>query len=92
MNDGLDFEYGEGAKAYRGCGVTFRGEFWYFGGGGQRGSPERRQASKVVGCKLTRQFDLSFDFMQGSCNTFADPEPRVLLCFEAKTPYNECHT
>ena len=33
VNDDLDFEYGEGAVAYAGCGATLMGEFWYFGSG-----------------------------------------------------------
>lgn len=49
------------------------------------------KASKVVGCELVRQIDLTFDFMQGSCNQFADPEPRVLLCFNYGTPQS-CFT
>ena len=34
VNDDLDFQYGEGTKASWGCGTTFKGEFWYFGGTG----------------------------------------------------------
>ena len=32
VNNDLTFEYGEGTSTYGGCGVTFLGEFWYFGG------------------------------------------------------------
>ena len=42
--------------------------------------------SKIVGCKMVRQErDLDFDFYKGACQTFTDPEPVVLLCFD----YNE---
>ena len=33
-NQNLAFEYGDGAIAYRGCGVTLNSIFWYFGGDG----------------------------------------------------------
>ena len=32
INEDLTFEYGAGTEVYRGCGVTFQNEFWYFGG------------------------------------------------------------
>ena len=32
MNEDLNFEYGEGATAAFGCGVVFKGEYFYFGG------------------------------------------------------------
>ena len=35
--------------------------------------------------------DMDFDFYKGACQTFTDPEPVVLLCFD----YNDnraCHT
>ena len=34
VNDNLDFKYGSGVSLDRGCGVTLRGQFWYFGGKG----------------------------------------------------------
>ena len=43
VHEDIDFEYGEGTNTARGCGTTFNGEFWYFGGGGQSGSSSRRQ-------------------------------------------------
>ena len=32
INQNLAFEYGDGAIAHYGCGVTLNGEFLYFGG------------------------------------------------------------
>ena len=49
------------------------------------------KASKIEGCKLERKEDLPFDFYLGACNTFLQPKPHVLLCFD----YNNdktCHT
>merc|ERR1711990_1431079 len=54
------------------------GEMWYFGGWR---SAQNRQVNKIEGCKLVRQGNLSFDFRLGSCNTFIEPTPRILLCF-----------
>ena len=91
MNDDLNFEFGMDVGVARGCGATLMGEFWYFGGSG----PTVRQvllydqvktksvikASKIEDCRLTRQADLGFDFQYGSCNTFLQPTPKILLCF-----------
>ena len=53
------------------------------------------QVSKIEGCKLVRQGDLSFEFRSGSCNTFIEPTPRILLCFSDYgngRPWKNCHT
>ena len=34
VNEDLNFEYGEEVTVYDGCGASFMGEFWYFGGDG----------------------------------------------------------
>ena len=47
--------------------------------------------SKIIGCKLTRQADMNFDFRAGSCNTFMHPEPMILLCFGDQSE-KQCHT
>jgi len=80
VNDDLKFEYGEGTTASYGCGATLNGEFWYFGGGFVT---NYRQASKIVGCRLERQKDMAFDFHQGSCKSFTQPDAQILLCFHA---------
>jgi len=40
------------------------------------------KVSKIIGCQLVRQQDMIFEFYKGSCNTFTEPEPKVLLCFD----------
>ena len=40
------------------------------------------QVSKVEDCKLTKQADLPFNLELGSCNTFIEPNPKILLCFD----------
>ena len=49
------------------------------------------QVSKIVGCEMVRQDDMSFDFYVGSCNSFSHPKPLILLCFDYSHP-SECHT
>ena len=34
MDDNLDFNYGVGVSINKGCGLTLRGQMWYFGGDG----------------------------------------------------------
>ena len=40
---------------------------------------------------IRQKIDLEFDFHQGSCNTFTDPIPQILLCFDTKHT-QACHT
>ena len=49
------------------------------------------KVSKVIGCNLVRLTDLDFKFSHGSCNTFTEPEPKVLLCFDEDNA-RQCHT
>ena len=100
VNDDLDFRYGSGLDIKQGCGVTIRGQFWYFGN-----HMSNRQvlfeiiilirnyyfkAAKVVGCEMIRQSDLPFNFDRGSCNTFQVPEEKVLMCF-SEDSRKSCH-
>ena len=80
------------------------GEYWYFGG---EVSANRRQVirfstddpifnwnikvSKIDGCQLVRQADMEFDFYIGSCQSFDQPTPKILLCFDYYHT-TECHT
>ena len=96
MNENLAFEYGDGTRAYAGCGATLNGEFWYFGGQGSKWnvsfSPVDyrfynlcftffQTVSKIVGCQLVRQPDMDFYLTWPACNTFLEPTSKVLLCF-----------
>ena len=100
VNEDLAFEYGDGTETHYGCGATLQNEFWYFGGYNQKRQVSLIKVtklhntffklSKIVGCKLERQGDLIFDFDKGSCNTFSQPDPKVLLCFDM-TNTQECH-
>ena len=45
VNNDLDLNYGSGVSPTAGCGVTLRGQFWYFGGSG---SQYKRQVSFIA--------------------------------------------
>ena len=49
------------------------------------------QVSKIQGCELVQQGDLPFDFYAGSCNTFLEPTPRILLCFDFAHVWKDAH-
>ena len=49
------------------------------------------QVSKIVGCKMERQTELNFDFKEGACSTFNEPDSMILLCFDWDNN-KECHT
>ena len=101
MNDDLDFEYGSGTEARKGCGVSLKGQFWYLGGESYQRQVKNTykihtlfltfsKVSKIIGCQLIAQPDLPFNFDAGSCNTFRPSDEKALMCFD----YNnnkECH-
>ena len=84
-----------------GCGATLNGEFWYFGNGKKVSFGRMTnqlefmtphiQVSKIVGCQLVRQPDMAFDMSYPSCNTFDEPIPKILLCFD-NSKAKDCHT
>ena len=76
------------------------GEFWYFGQGTAVSislpffinlTQLFFKASKIIGCELVRQRDMPFSFSYGSCNTFLEPNPKVLLCFDDEN-VKSCNT
>ena len=107
INEDLDFEIGYDASLKLGCGATLQNVFWYFGGSISGGLNFRRQVklryifieyllilfqvNKIVGCRFERQTDLNFDFEEGACNTFNQPDEKVLLCFHEFNT-KQCHT
>merc|ERR1712176_1392823 len=83
VDDNFEFDYGNEVSLWGGCGITLHGQMWYFGGREENGKWFSRQKSKIVGCQMVRQEDdLPFLFSFGSCNTFAFPEEKALLCFD----------
>ena len=49
------------------------------------------KVSQIENCQMTRIGELPFKYSWGSCNTFLEPNPRVLLCFNRDDP-KVCHT
>merc|ERR550534_713600 len=82
----VNFDFSTHTGAYAGCSAVLNGGLLVFGG-----YPEQHQVSKVVGCSLKRVGVLPFNFYYGSCNTFAFPEEKVLLCFDLNHSQS-CHT
>jgi len=81
------FDYGTlTGGAYAGCTAVLNGGFLVFGG-----NPQYHQLSKVDGCSLKLVGAIPFNFYYGSCNTFAFPEEKVLLCFDLNNPQS-CYT
>ena len=84
MNENLNLEYaiddfGRPDRGIQrgGCSAVFMGEMMYFGG-----TPNWRQYSIIRGCQVERQFsEMPFDYFRGACNSFMEPTPKVLLCF-----------
>lgn len=74
---GIDFEFdfGDETQISESCSVTYRGNFFVFGG--QR---EDRQISQLIGCSLERVGSLSFDFFVGACTVVK--EESIYLCFD----------
>ena len=45
FDDGLNFNYGDGATVSHGCGAMLMDQFWYFGG---YGNANKRQVSWIL--------------------------------------------
>ena len=76
VGEDFDFEFGQQTEVDWSCSVTYRGDFYVFGG-----RWFERQISKLEGCSLTRIGSLDFDFEFGGCAS-------VLLSFAFHLPDN----
>ena len=63
----FDFKYGEGTEVYLSCSVTWRGEFFIFGGWDRM-----QQVSKLVGCEMKRIGSLGFKHFRGACGNIGE--------------------
>ena len=68
----IEFHYGDGTEVISSCSLTWKGEFYVFGG-----SSKRRQISKLDGCELKQIGQLESLFVSGACATVAEEN----LCF-----------
>ena len=80
---GQDFNFHSGYRTEikQSCSVTFRGEFYVFGG--DFGKKMEKQIAKVTDCSLKRIGNLRFDFSSGTCAVVN--EESIYLCFGYKT-------
>ena len=79
----FDFVFQDDTEVFNSCSVTYRGEFYVFGG-----KIERTQISKVKNCSLQRIGSLSFNFSDGGCA--AVNENAIYLCFDWDDT-KQCH-
>ena len=72
--DDFMFMYGKGTEVWKSCSLTWRGQFYIFGG-----QNEKTQVSTLNGCKLERVASLNFQFVFGGCANV--DERQIYLCF-----------
>ena len=83
---GEDFEFslGQDTEVYYSCSLTWRGQFFVFGG-----NEEKSQISSINGCRLERVGSLDFDQSYGGCANVNDQS--IYLCFNsAPADYKQC--
>ena len=85
VNDFM-FMFGTNTEAAYSCSVTWRGELFIFGG-----YAEKRQISKLNGCKLERVGSLTFDHYFGAC-AVVNNDHTIYLCFDYNNSfgYKKC--
>ena len=79
--------FGEGTQVYYSCSVTWRNQFFVFGG-----YNHKRQISKLSGCKLTSVGTLAFDHYYAACSIAGDDV--IYLCFNTNNAddYKKCRS
>ena len=99
----VNFDFEIRTNAYAGCSAVLNGALLLFGGNPEQNQvsiihllfignlKHAFKVSEVSGCSLKRIGILPFDFYYGSCNTFAFPNEKVLLCFDLNHSQS-CHT
>ena len=79
------FMYGENTWAHYSCSLTFRNQFYLFGGD----QGYTRQISRLNGCSIERIGSLDFESSWGGCANVNDD--RIYLCFSRdKDDYRTC--
>ena len=73
------FEFGETTSVHKSCALAYKNEFFVFGGTSAYGG-DKRQISKISGCRLERIGTLAFDLLMGACTGVQDT--RIYLCFD----------
>ena len=74
VNSNAAITFRPATESYYSCALTHRNRHFVFGG-----SSQKRQISELIGCKLVRVADLSFDLYGGACTV--DNMDSMMLCF-----------
>ena len=79
----FSFTIEDGVEVQSSCSVTFRGEFFIYGG-----KTKKNQIAKVVGCSLKdSQLKLPFEMNAGACAVTT--QDQLYLCFGEETDTDE---
>ena len=78
----FSFSFGEGTQALFSCSITWRNQFFVFGG-----KADRKQISILNGCQLERIGSLAFDQYYGGCANVGDEA--IYLCFNQEAADNK---
>ena len=80
----FSFTYGSNTEAKYSCSITWRGDFFIFGG-----YSETTQIAKLNGCVLERVGSLAFNHKHGACSNVNDEW--IYLCFNDQSgDYKKC--
>ena len=74
----INFEFGENTEVHNSCGLTFRNQYFVFGG-----NSFKTQISQIINCQLKRIGQLEFNHDDGGCANVGNN--RVYLCFNDKS-------
>ena len=83
--DDFMFVFGDETQAYASCSVTWRGQFFIYGG-----YDLKTQISTLNGCKLENVATLNFEFQHGSCANMNDEQ--LFLCFSPEDSTKLCRS
>ena len=70
-----------GTEVFLSCSAKLFDEFFIFGSWDYA-----NQVSKISGCGVERIGELPFNFLRGTCNTYAFPDERIFMCFDVDNP------
>ena len=82
----ISFDKGENTEVYQSCGLTWKNQFYIFGGYWHK----KTQISTITNCELRNIGRLPFDFAYGACTNVADK--KFYLCFhDDRNTAQQCH-